>query len=81
MMGGMSEHDHLGGATADDCGYQLVDRPCGCQDIRWDCGYTDREHDHAECGAVLSPLEDLAARCGYELDAWQSRWLAMWADP
>jgi len=48
----MTEHDHLGGATADGCGYELVDLSCGCQDVRWDCGYVEREHDYAECGVV-----------------------------
>ena len=47
-----TSHDHLGGATGDGCGFQLVDLPCGCQDVRWDCGYVDCEHDHAECGGL-----------------------------
>ena len=48
-------HDH--GPSSDDayspgadgCPHVLVDLPCGCQDVRYGCGYTDREHDHVVC--------------------------------
>lgn len=34
---------------ADDCPFILIELPCGCQDVHYACGYTDREHDHVDC--------------------------------
>ena len=49
-------HDHgpaLSGDAfspeADACPFVLEDLPCGCQDVRYACGWTDREHDHVNC--------------------------------
>jgi hypothetical protein len=36
--------------AADACPFTVEDLPCGCQDVRYACGYVDREHDHVECG-------------------------------
>jgi hypothetical protein len=29
--------------------FTLVDLPCGCQDVHYEDGTVDREHDHVEC--------------------------------
>lgn len=34
---------------ADNCPFELVDLPCGCQDMHYACGYIDREHDYVQC--------------------------------
>lgn len=36
--------------------YELKDLPCGCQDVYYADGTTDREHDHVECDG--EPLDD-----------------------
>jgi hypothetical protein len=49
-------HDH-GSALSGDayspeaeaCPFTLAELPCGCQDVHYACGYTDREHDHVIC--------------------------------
>lgn len=40
---------------ADDCSSVLVDLPCGCQDVYYNCGYVDHEHDHVTCGGTSAP--------------------------
>lgn len=49
-------HDHgpalspdAASPEADTCPFTLVGLPCGCQDVRYACGYVDREHDHIYC--------------------------------
>jgi hypothetical protein len=34
---------------ADACPFVLIELPCGCQDVHYACGYTDREHDYVNC--------------------------------
>jgi hypothetical protein len=34
------------------CPYKLVDLICGCQDLHYDCGYIDREHDIVVCDGM-----------------------------
>jgi hypothetical protein len=43
-------------SEADDCPYALVDLPCGCQDVFYDCGYVSREHDIVVCDGKPAPL-------------------------
>ena len=51
----MDRHDHgpvsedAFSPEADACPFELVDLPCGCQDVHYACGYVDREHDHVAC--------------------------------
>ena len=52
-------HDH-GPALSEDafspeeeaCPFTLVELPCGCQDVHYACGYTDREHDYVACPGI-----------------------------
>lgn len=34
------------------CASVLIDLPCGCQDVHYECGGVDYEHDHVECGGT-----------------------------
>jgi hypothetical protein len=35
---------------------KLVDLPCGCQDVYYEDGSVDREHDHVECDGLPNSL-------------------------
>lgn len=62
---GRPRHDHgeavSGDAmspAADACPHTLVTLVCGCQDVRYACGYLDREHDHVACDGKPADTED-----------------------
>ena len=55
----MTAHDHGSPLPDGDetseiarCAYILRNLRCGCQDVEYACGYTDREHDHVECDGL-----------------------------
>jgi hypothetical protein len=42
----------------EECPYALVDLPCGCQNVFFECGYVSREHDIVVCDGKPRPAED-----------------------
>ena len=42
---------------------KIVDLPCGCQDVYYDDGSIDYEHDHVECDGTPSNDGSEWSRC------------------